>query len=162
MLVAVLNCTCCGLINGILIARLTVYTGIGYFCTNWLSDRVISPTFYRVINGTLHGIPTSALFCSLLLVAASLAMRYTYWGQYIYAIGDNEQALRMIGVNTMHYQIVTYTCCGFFAGLSGVLMLARVSIATQAPIRRLYSKPLPRWLSAAFVFPGRMAGCPDC
>lgn len=142
--IAVLLCTGCGFLNGILIAyfgfpaaivtfvQTLVYTGIGSFCTGWISDRVISSAFYRIFNGTVYGIPTSALFWCFLLGIVSLAMRYTYWGQYIYAIGDNEQALRMIGVNTVRYQVITYACCGFFAGISGIFMLARVSIATAS------------------------------
>lgn len=144
VLLSLAACTLCGLLNGILITHFNfptaiitfsqalVFAGLSSFFNSWISDRIVPPLFYRVFNGTIYGIPTSACAWFLLLALVSLILRYTYWGQYIYAIGENEQALCSIGVNTKRYRVATYACCGLFAGLAGVFMLARVSVATSS------------------------------
>lgn len=144
VIVPVLVCTLLGLLNGLLVAHFhfsaAVVTlaqslaccGIGMFFNQSISTLTSPPLFYRIFNGTLLGIPTGAIVWVVLLLIVSLCLRYTYWGQYIYAIGANEQALLLIGVNTTRYKLLTFAACGFFAGLAGVFMLARVSISINS------------------------------
>lgn len=63
----------------------------------------------------------------ILLVAAvlaSLLLRYTKLGRYIYAIGSNEETARLCGVPVGRVKIITYTLAGFFAGLAGLMQFS--------------------------------------
>ena len=56
-------------------------------------------------------------------------LRYTRLGEYTYAIGGNEEATRLSGVNVDRYKISIYMICAFFAGLAGVVLTARLRAA---------------------------------
>jgi ribose transport system permease protein len=53
----------------------------------------------------------------------------TKLGRYAYAIGSNEEATRLSGVNVKNWKVVVYTFSGFFVGLAGVLAAARLNSA---------------------------------
>ena len=48
------------------------------------------------------------------------------------ALGSNEEATRLSGVNVDRWKIAIYTLCGTFAGLAGVLMASRLNSAQPA------------------------------
>ena len=66
------------------------------------------------------------LFAALL---ASLVLTKTVLGRYTFALGSNEEAARLSGVNVDRWKIAVYTVCGLFAGLAGVLIAARLNSA---------------------------------
>lgn len=146
---ALAACTLCGFLNGILITSLSlpaailtftmalVYTGLSFLSKARMAKWLAPSAFCSAFNGNIGIVPTGAMLWFILLALASLIMRFTYWGQYIYAIGENEQALLMLGVQTKWYKICTHTICGFFSGLAGIFMLARISapsISTNFPL----------------------------
>ena len=51
----------------------------------------------------------------------------TYIGRHFYAIGSNEEAARLSGINTNKLKVATYAIGGFLSGLAGIIMLARIS-----------------------------------
>ena len=138
VLLSLAFCTLCGLLNGFLIAHLhfpaaiitfsqaLIYTGLSSLNQQWISTLNV-PSFFSFFNGVFLKLPVSAIFFVLLLMIFSLCMHNTYWGQYLYAIGANEQALLSIGINTKYYKIATYAICGMLSGLAGIFMLARIS-----------------------------------
>jgi ribose transport system permease protein len=62
-----------------------------------------------------------------LAVVASLLLRRTVFGRYIFAIGSNEATARLCGVNVPWTKIAVYTASGLFVGLAGVMQFARLS-----------------------------------
>jgi ribose transport system permease protein len=61
-----------------------------------------------------------------------LILSKTVLGRYDFAIGSNEEATRLSGVNVANWKTAIYTLCGLFAGLGGVLMSARLNSAQPA------------------------------
>lgn len=57
-------------------------------------------------------------------ILASLLLRYTRLGRYIYAIGSNEETARLCGVPVGRVKIITYTLAGLFAGLAGLMQFS--------------------------------------
>jgi inositol transport system permease protein len=121
-----------GLINGTLIAR----TGIPPFIAT-LGMMVAARGAARAYT---DGAPVSGLQPAftwigqgsrpviLFLVVALIfhvALRYTRYGKFTYAIGANPQAARVSGINVGRHLIVVYTIAGFLAGLGGIVMAAR-------------------------------------
>jgi len=70
--------------------------------------------------GTVH-IPNPALFLLALLVATSLAFRWTRWGRYLFAIGGNERAALLTGVPVKAIKLSVYMFSALCAGITGIL-----------------------------------------
>jgi ribose transport system permease protein len=62
----------------------------------------------------------------------SLILSRTVLGRYTFALGSNEEATRLSGVNVDRWKTAIYTLCGLFAGLGGVLIAARLNSAQPA------------------------------
>jgi len=62
-------------------------------------------------------------------VVASLILSKTILGRYTFALGSNEEATRLSGVNVDRWKIAVYALCGAFAGLAGVMIAARLNSA---------------------------------
>lgn len=164
-------CTLCGLLNGFLIAHLhfpativtfaqaLIYTGLSSLNQQRIS-MLRSPSFSLFFNGDWFGIPVSAVFFVLLLIVFSICMHNTYWGQYLYAIGANEQALVNIGINIKSYKIATYAVCGLFSGLAGIFMLARISSVSISTNPTLVLEALTSISLAGIGFSGAHGNLP--
>lgn len=66
-------------------------------------------------------IPNPLLFLLVLMVATSLAFRWTRWGRYLFAIGGNERAAMLTGVPVKAMKVSVYMFCALCAGLTGIL-----------------------------------------
>lgn len=75
------------------------------------------------------GIPTVLIWIALVLLAYSYVTRYTAIGRYFYAVGGNEKATRLSGVNTKLVYFIAYANMGLMAGLAGILTVARATSA---------------------------------
>ena len=80
----------------------------------------------------LFAIPLPFLIMLVLALAVYLLTKHTLIGRYIYTLANNEQALLVTGVNVAQIKIATYTLCGFLAALGGLLMTARLGVATPS------------------------------
>lgn len=65
-------------------------------------------------------------------VIAGIILDKTVFGKYTYAIGSNEEAVRLSGVNVDKWKIAIYAFGGFFNGLAGVIMASRLNSAQPA------------------------------
>lgn len=137
-----------GLINGVLIARLKLPPFIATLGTlnvaRGLSLVIAGLAPIYLPNSDLHGIVMGSAvgvilpqfpipnIAIVMLAAAALAgfiLSKTVLGRYTFALGSNEEAARLSGVNVMRWKIAVYTLCGMFAGLAGVLITARLNSA---------------------------------
>ena len=86
--------------------------------------------FREIALGTLvPGLPNAVLILFLLAIAAYLLLSKTILGRYTFAIGSNEEATRLSGVNTRKWKIIIYTVAGVFTGIAGVVIAARLDSA---------------------------------
>lgn len=77
-------------------------------------------------QGSILGVPTPIVIFAGVAILAHLALNYTRFGRYVYAIGGNEQAARVSGIRIPRVTIIIYTISGLLAGLSGVILSARI------------------------------------
>ncbi|NLG98298.1 MAG: ABC transporter permease [Chloroflexi bacterium] len=75
------------------------------------------------------GVPNAVLILFGAAIIASLILSKTVLGRYTYALGSNEEATRLSGVNVDAWKIAVYTLCGMFSGLAGVLIASRLNSA---------------------------------
>ena len=77
--------------------------------------------FNYLSNGQPWGVPMPVLIMVVVAIPSIVLLRYTLWGRYLMALGSNEEATRLSGVNVHRMKIMAYMLCGLLAGLSGVL-----------------------------------------
>jgi ribose transport system permease protein len=138
-----------GLVNGVLIARfripsfivtlgmLNVAKGLALVISGltpiYFND---TPSFNQGAMGSLIGsvvpglaIPNVVLVLFGAALVASLVLSRTILGRYTFALGSNEEAARLSGVNVAAWKTAVYAVCGLFAGLAGVVIAARLNSA---------------------------------
>jgi ribose transport system permease protein len=77
-------------------------------------------------------IPNAVLILFAAAIVAHLILNKTVLGRYTYAIGSNEEATRLSGVNVNFWKTAVYALAGGFAGLGGVVIAARLNSAQPA------------------------------
>ena len=77
-------------------------------------------------------IPNGVLVMFAVAIVASIILTRTLLGRYIFALGSNEEAARLSGVNVDFWKIVTYAMSGFICGIAGLLISSRLNSAQPA------------------------------
>ncbi|MEM5495708.1 ABC transporter permease [Hoeflea sp. AS16] len=85
--------------------------------------------FLWIADGLVLGIPFPIFLSIVIAVLVTLLLKYTRLGRGIYAIGGNEEAARLSGINIAYVRIATYTLCGLCCALGGIIYAARVGAA---------------------------------
>ncbi|HXF64072.1 MAG TPA: ABC transporter permease [Caldilineaceae bacterium] len=75
------------------------------------------------------GVPLPLVVMLVLAVLTAIFLNRTVWGYRIYAIGGNEVAAGLSGINTDNVKILVYTLCSFLTSIGGILMTARLGVA---------------------------------
>jgi ribose transport system permease protein len=75
------------------------------------------------------GVPLPLIFVIVFGVISSLFLSRTVWGYRIYAVGGNETATALSGINTGRVKTMVYSLSGLLSGIGGVLMTARLGVA---------------------------------
>ena len=92
-----------------------------------LISAVIIWLFYKLSN--YKGIPSALIWIALVLLVYAYITSKTTIGRYLYAVGGNEKATRLSGVNTKKVYFFAYANMGLLAGLAGILTIARAASA---------------------------------
>jgi inositol transport system permease protein len=127
-----------GLINGSLVAgfkiapfiatlgMMTAARGLALIYSNGRPISKLSPGYNWIGQGDLLGIPVPIWLLALVAVGAHMALNYTRFGRHTYAIGGNDQAARVSGINISKVKIGIFGLSGLMAGLAGVMLSARI------------------------------------
>jgi len=134
-----------GLLNGLMIAKgnlppfiatlgtLLMARGLCYGLTGGWPVRDLSQAFRDLGQYDIPvagvGVPLPLLFMLLFFALSAIFLRRTVWGYRIYAVGGNETATALSGINTDWIKLIVYSLSGFLAGVGGVLMTARLGVA---------------------------------
>lgn len=139
-----------GFLNGILIAKLKLPPFIATLGTQMISMGIGSiitkvqaqtwPPASAEVGGWFKQIfvrtkvfgfiPVGAIWLFGFFLIASLILHKTKFGRYVYAIGSNEEAARLSGINTSNWKVAVYTLSGFFVGMAGLFYAAVYSTIT--------------------------------
>ncbi len=77
-------------------------------------------------------IPNGILIFFLAVIIGGILLSKTIVGRYTFAIGSNEEATRLSGINVNRWKMIIYTIAGAFTGLAGVIMASRLNSAQPA------------------------------
>src|ERR1700733_10560563 len=127
-----------GLINGTLVAKtrippfiatLGTFTAIRGAANLYTGGRPISDltdNYDFIGQGNVFGVPVPIIILVVMAVVTHILYAHTKFGKYIYAIGGNEQAARVSGIDAARYKMLIYVYASFLAGLAGVVVSSRI------------------------------------
>jgi fructose transport system permease protein len=135
-----------GLVNGLLVTRLHVppfiatlgtlgvfsAVGLKYSNGQTLTPKDGSPLLWtgKVISVGPYHITTGVLVMLGLYIAVGYALGRTAWGKLVYAVGDDPEAARLVGIRTDRLLISVYVAAGAIYGIAGWVQIGRVGDAT--------------------------------
>nr|WP_321443338.1 ABC transporter permease [uncultured Cohaesibacter sp.] len=106
-----------------------VFGGANLVLTKGVAITNIPKEIQFLGRGDLFGIPMPFIVMFVVLVVASFVIMKTPFGRYIYAIGDNTPAARMLGIKVDTVRVLVFTIAGMLAALAGLLMVTRLGTA---------------------------------
>ncbi|MFC3023488.1 ribose ABC transporter permease [Vibrio zhugei] len=80
-------------------------------------------------TGYIVGIPVPVWIMAVVFILAWYVLNHTRFGRYVYALGGNESATRLSGINVDRVKIGVYSICGLLAALAGIIVTSRLSSA---------------------------------
>ena len=133
-----------GLVNGTLIARTSIPPFIATLGV-MVSARGLAKWYTRgqpvsLLTDAYAAIGSGAVPVVIFLATAVIfhvALRYTRYGKFTYAIGSNPQAARVSGINVPRHLLMVYTIAGVLSGLAGIVTSARAE-SGQAGMGMMY------------------------
>ncbi len=131
----------CGMINGALIAyaglqpfivtlgTLSIFRAFALIYTGGNPVLGLPNEFRQIFSSYLYGLPVPVILVGVLAIAATVLLKKTPLGEYILAVGGNEEAARVSGVPIERTKVITYMMSGGLASLAAVILIARLGAA---------------------------------
>lgn len=129
-----------GLFNGMLVVKaklppfiatlgtLSIARSLCYILTEGYPVTGVEPGFLFLGQGYIAGIPTPIWFMAIVAVIFAIFLNMTVTGRRIYALGGNEEATRISGINTNWLKLIVYTLCGLLSGFAGIITASKLGI----------------------------------
>lgn len=128
-----------GVFNGFVVARLQINAlittlasmqmarGLGYIISDGKAVGIAKEEFFVLGNSDVYGVPIPVLLTIVCFVVFGFLMSRTVFGRNTLAIGGNEEAARLAGVNVVRTKILIFTLSGLVCGLAGVILASRMT-----------------------------------
>ena len=111
------------------LAALQSVRGLTYLTTGGIPTTSEIPTGLRFLGaGDVGPVPTVGIIFVIIAIAASLVLRRTTYGEYIFAVGSNKDAARLSGLPVKRILTSVYIISGALAAFAGVLLTSRLTI----------------------------------
>ena len=132
-----------GAINGVIIAKgkvapfiatlatMTIFRGLTLVFTEGrpISDLGNEITFQMLGKGYFFGVPVPVVTMILAFFGLYFIMHKTTFGRRVYAVGGNEGAAKLSGINVDRIKIAVYSLTGMLAALSALILTSRLNSA---------------------------------
>ena len=127
-----------GAINGFLCIKLNIhpliitlgtaaiFKGMGYIINQSRNIMGFPDSFRWFGQGYVWGIPVPVIVMIIVALIGAFILTKTYFGRQIFALGGNEEAARLAGVNIKRMKVLLFMICGFVSSITTVLLLSRV------------------------------------
>jgi ribose transport system permease protein len=139
ILISLVASTGIGFLNGFLVANFnipslivtfasqTIFEGFAYIISNGMPIFGFPKGFATIGQGYLGFIPVPVIIMIIVFLIGGFILNKTYFGRYFYALGGNETASQMAGIQVKRVKYLIFSLSGFFAGIAGIIMLARTN-----------------------------------
>ncbi|MHC4546345.1 MAG: ABC transporter permease [Planctomycetota bacterium] len=128
-----------GSVNGLIITKgkvtpfvvtlgmMSVARGLAHIYTDGQPISGFGDGFRYVGASDFLGVPVPIIIFVLTLLIAAVVLRDTRLGRYTYAIGGNEEAVRLSGINVDRFKITAYAISGLTAALGAIILTSRLN-----------------------------------
>lgn len=142
ILVGILIGLACGLVNGFIVSKggvapfivtlgmLTVARGMTLVYNSGRPVINLSDKYNNIGGGYIFGIPIPVVILIIVVALGSFLLNFTKFGRHVYAIGGNELAAKVSGLNVDFIKIGVYGITGALSGLAGIVLSSRVMAGT--------------------------------
>ncbi len=133
--------TIMGTINGVVIARgkvapfiatlatMTIFRGLTLVYTQGRPITGLPDEFGLIGRGYLFQIPMPVIWMLVAFGALYVLLKFTSFGRHVFALGGNEEATRLSGINTNRVKVLVYSISGLLASVSGIILTSRLNSA---------------------------------
>ncbi|MEI8201110.1 MAG: ABC transporter permease [Eubacteriales bacterium] len=137
--IAVALSTLIGFSNGLIIAKvkmppiivtlsmMIIIEGVAYMISGGMPIFGFPKAFTVLGQGYVGIIPIPVIIMIVIMIIGAFILNKTYFGRYFYAVGGNEEAANLSGINVNKVKFLVYTLSGLFAGIAGIVMLSRTN-----------------------------------
>ena len=137
------------------LGTMSLYRGIAYVVTGGIPVTNVPDSYRNIFNGKMaFGLRYYILVMAIVFIIGYIILAKTRTGAYLYAVGGNEEAAKLSGVNVVKTKYVAYIVCGICAAVAGMVMLASLGSA-EATAGNGYETNA---IAAAAIGGTRMAG----
>jgi len=114
------------------LGMLGIARGLGLYAIHSQTENLIgrvTNAFSYLGNGSLFSIPFPAVVAIFIVIIAHILLNFTRFGRYAIAIGANETAAKLSGINTGRYKTAVYIFGGLLVGVAAVIQTSRLGSA---------------------------------
>ena len=127
----------CGLISGVIIvnmnlnpfivtlAMMNVISGATYLISNGIP--ISFNTYLNFLGGSIGEIPVAIFVMLIIMVIGHIVLSKTEYGRNVFAVGGNERAARLSGINVSRIKCSVYVMTAVLAALTGVITCANLN-----------------------------------
>jgi len=127
-----------GLANGVLVTHvrispfvatlgtMSVFRGLTLITANGQAIWELPKSFIAIGTGYTFGIPNPVIIVLALFLAGHVLLRNFTFGRHVLAVGGDEDASRVSGINVQRVKLLTYALSGLVCGLAGIVLAARL------------------------------------
>ena len=128
-----------GLINGFMItkmnlppfiatlAMMSIARGMALVYTSGRPISGFHENFRFIANGSVFCIPMPVIIVAIVYLVFYIFLNHTKAGRYIYAIGGNEEAAYLSGINVNKYKLLAYVISGLTAAIGAIILTSRIN-----------------------------------
>jgi len=111
------------------LGMMSIARGLTLIYTKGYPISGFSAGFRLIGGGYILGLPIPIIIFLVIVVIAYVVLTQTKLGRYTYAIGGNEETVRLSGINSNFYKTLVYVISGATAGLSSLILTSRLNSA---------------------------------
>jgi len=109
------------------LGTMTIIRGVALIAANGQPVFNVSEAFQNLAGGfLLNLIPRLVVYFVIITLIGAFILTRTVFGRRVYAIGGNETAAKVSGINVEQIKVAVYTISGFLAGIAGILLSSRI------------------------------------
>jgi ribose/xylose/arabinose/galactoside ABC-type transport system permease subunit len=136
--------TLLGLLNGLIVSSIKVFPliatlatsivfqGISYMISKANTFRGYPEGFLFLTKEKILGIPFDVFLALVIAILVSIVYSETVFGFRLMALGGNEEASRLSGINIRKMKITLYTLCGFFTAIGTMVMISKANTTNSS------------------------------
>lgn len=145
IILGVLAATVAAFLNGLIVSKaripalivtlggMDIFRGIAYLLTDGLPIYGLPREWAVISQGYIFDlIPIPVVVMVISYLIGSFVLNRTCFGRRIYALGGNEEAAKLSGINVEFIRVLTFTICGFLTGVAGILLMFRINSGQPA------------------------------